>query len=181
MASTSLPTNGSAVTEARFHRRRRAGARALARFRYSRLKEAARGCGGRGPLCKFNSAKEPSEDTAAGVWGSAPYTRPCGDKSSAAKKASTSVVEEAGRRGSVRGRSVEVRSVPRHEKVSNWRESFSCRGRDHRWRTKLDFGGSEPFDDLHGAAAFRAAPKIGRVLGGARGCWSCGCGAEPSR
>ncbi len=42
----------------------------------------------------------------------------------------------------------------------------SCRRADPRWRTKLNFGSSEPFDDLHRSTAFRAAPKIGTVFGG---------------
>jgi hypothetical protein len=40
----------------------------------------------------------------------------------------------------------------------------SCRNADPWWRTKLDFGGGEPFDDLHRSTAFRAAPKT--VFGG---------------
>ena len=68
--------------------------------------------------------------------------------------------------------------APRHrrpERVER-REDFeleriaSCRGGEWRGRTKLDFGSSEPFDDLHGATAFRAAPKRGRVFGGG-GVW----------
>src|ERR1700730_89652 len=43
----------SAVSEARFHDRAGGEAGAVARVRYSRQKEAARGCGGRG-LWKFN-------------------------------------------------------------------------------------------------------------------------------
>ena len=31
----------------------------------------------------------------------------------------------------------------------------------------MNFSSGEPFDDLHGSAAFRAAPKIRRVFGGA--------------
>ena len=31
----------------------------------------------------------------------------------------------------------------------------------------MNFSGGEPFDDLHGSAAFRATPKIRRVFGGA--------------
>ena len=42
----------------------------------------------------------------------------------------------------------------------------SCRSADLRWRTKLDFGSGEPFDDLHRSTAFRAAPKNGTILGG---------------
>ena len=34
------------------------------------------------------------------------------------------------------------------------------------WRTKLDFGSGESFDDLHRSTAFRAAPGNGRVFGG---------------
>jgi hypothetical protein len=42
----------------------------------------------------------------------------------------------------------------------------SCRNADRWWRTKLDFGSGEPFDDLHWSTAFRAAPKIGTIFGG---------------
>ena len=42
----------------------------------------------------------------------------------------------------------------------------SCRRADPWWRTKLDFGSGESFDDLHRSTAFRAAPKIGTVFGG---------------
>ena len=42
----------------------------------------------------------------------------------------------------------------------------SCRRADPWWRTKLDFGSGEPFDDLHRSTAFRATPKIGTVFGG---------------
>ena len=42
----------------------------------------------------------------------------------------------------------------------------SCRNADPWWRTKLDFGSGEPFDDLHWSTAFRAAPTIGTIFGG---------------
>ena len=42
----------------------------------------------------------------------------------------------------------------------------SCRSADRWWRTKLDFGSGEPFDDLHRSTAFRAAPKTGTIFGG---------------
>ena len=43
----------------------------------------------------------------------------------------------------------------------------SCGGRDwKRWRTELDFGGSEPFDDHHGASTLRTAPEIFRTIDG---------------
>ncbi len=44
----------------------------------------------------------------------------------------------------------------------------SCRNADRWWRTKLDFGSGEPFDDLHWSTAFRAAPKSGRVFRGSK-------------
>jgi hypothetical protein len=44
----------------------------------------------------------------------------------------------------------------------------SCRRADPWWRTKLDFGSGEPFDDLHRSTAFRAAPKTGRIFRGSR-------------
>jgi hypothetical protein len=42
----------------------------------------------------------------------------------------------------------------------------SCRNADPWWRTKLDFGSGEPFNDLHWSTAFRAAPRIGELFGG---------------
>ncbi len=42
----------------------------------------------------------------------------------------------------------------------------SCRRADPWWRTKLNFGSGEPFDDLHRSTAFRAAPKSGAIFGG---------------
>ncbi len=42
----------------------------------------------------------------------------------------------------------------------------SCRNADPWWRTKLNFGSGEPFDDLHRSTAFRAAPKIGTIFDG---------------
>jgi hypothetical protein len=46
----------------------------------------------------------------------------------------------------------------------------SCRNAAPRWRTKLDFGSGESFDDLHRSTAFRAAPKSGTIFAG-RGVW----------
>ncbi len=44
---------------------------------------------------------------------------------------------------------------------------LSCASRDRkRWRAELDFGGSESFDDHHGASTSRTAPKIFRSIGG---------------
>jgi hypothetical protein len=40
----------------------------------------------------------------------------------------------------------------------------SCRSADPWWRTKLNFGSGESFDDLHRSTAFRAAPRIGEVF-----------------
>ena len=42
----------------------------------------------------------------------------------------------------------------------------SCRNADLWWRTKLDFGSGESFDDLHRSTAFRAAPGSGSVFCG---------------
>ena len=41
----------------------------------------------------------------------------------------------------------------------------SCRRAYAWWRTKLNFGGGEPFDYLHRSTAFRAAPKSGTIFG----------------
>ena len=42
----------------------------------------------------------------------------------------------------------------------------SCGSGDHRWRPKLDFGGGEPLDDLHGSSTVGTAIKIRSVFGG---------------
>ena len=55
---------------------------------------------------------------------------------------------------------------PEERGVFELERVVSCRSADPWWRTKLDFGSGEPFDDLHRSTAFRAAPKIGTVFGG---------------
>jgi len=62
-----------------------------------------------------------------------------------------------------RQRDAQRLEVPR---VFGLERVVSCRSADPWWRPKLDFGSSEPFDDLHRSTAFRAAPKIGTVFGG---------------
>ena len=62
-----------------------------------------------------------------------------------------------------RQRDAQRLEVPR---VFELERVVSCRRADPWWRTKLDFGSGEPFDDLHRSTAFRAAPKIGTVFGG---------------
>ena len=42
----------------------------------------------------------------------------------------------------------------------------SCRSREHRWSTKLDFSSGESFDDHHRPTALGARPKIARTGGG---------------
>src|SRR5882762_8669422 len=67
----------------------------------------------------------------------------------------------------------EIRSAPRHrgtERVETregfeWERVASCRSRDHRWRTKLDFSSGESFDDHHRPATLGARPKIARTGG----------------
>jgi hypothetical protein len=73
------------------------------------------------------------------------------------KKVDEEVDGAARRKGAERS---EGRGVLELEKV------VSCRSADPWWRTKLDFGSGESFDDLHRSTAFRAAPKIGTVFGG---------------
>jgi hypothetical protein len=47
--------------------------------------------------------------------------------------------------------------------------AVSCRRADPWWRTKLDFGSSEPFDDLHWSSTLGTVIKIGNVFGGRSG------------
>jgi hypothetical protein len=42
----------------------------------------------------------------------------------------------------------------------------SCSRFDPRWRSKLDLGSGEPFDDLYGSATFGAAIKTRSIYGG---------------
>ena len=88
------------------------------------------------------------------------------------KKLEEGIVLTAGQRDAER---LEGRRVFELERV------VSCRRADAWWRTKLNFGSGEPFDDLHRSTAFRAAPKIGTVLGGRGvlvGLWLL-CRAQP--
>ena len=55
---------------------------------------------------------------------------------------------------------------PEGRRVFELERVVSCRNADRWWRTKLDFGSGEPFDDLHWSTAFRAAPKSGTIFGG---------------
>ena len=55
---------------------------------------------------------------------------------------------------------------PEGRRVFELERVVSCRRADPWWRTKLDFGSGERFDDLHRSTAFRAAPRIGKVFGG---------------
>jgi hypothetical protein len=59
---------------------------------------------------------------------------------------------------------------PEGRRVFELKRVVSCRNADPWWRTKLDFGSGEPFDDLHRSTTFRAAPRIGEVFSG-RGVW----------
>ncbi len=82
------------------------------------------------------------------------------------KSIAMTVVEEARRRDWFDGRGTEMRSAWKARRVFELERVVSCRSADPWWRTKLNFGSGEPFDDLHRSTAFRAAPKIGRIFGG---------------
>ena len=55
---------------------------------------------------------------------------------------------------------------PEERGVFELERVVSCRRAEPWWRTKLNFGSGESFDDLHRSTALRAAPKIGTVFGG---------------
>jgi hypothetical protein len=73
------------------------------------------------------------------------------------KKLKEGIDWEARRRGAER---------PEARGVLDLERAVSCRSGDYWWRTKLDFGSGEPFDDLHRSTAFRAAPRIEGIFGG---------------
>jgi hypothetical protein len=54
---------------------------------------------------------------------------------------------------------------PGGRRVFELERVVSSRSADPWWRTKLNFGSGESFDDLHRSTAFRAAPRIGEVFG----------------
>jgi hypothetical protein len=56
----------------------------------------------------------------------------------------------------------------RSEHVFELENVVSCRSREHRWRTKLDFSSGESFDDRHRPTTLGARPKIARTGGGGR-------------
>ncbi len=63
----------------------------------------------------------------------------------------------------------EIRFAARHRGTKRVETRFrmervaSCRSLDHRWRTKLDFGRDESFDDHHRPTTLGARPKIART------------------
>src|SRR5713101_1366339 len=63
----------------------------------------------------------------------------------------------------------EIRSAASHRGTERVETRFrmervaSCRSLDHRWRTKLDFGRDESFDDHHRPTTLGARPKIART------------------
>ena len=61
-------------------------------------------------------------------------------------------------------RAREIRSVPRHAEFLRWRKWFHAADFDPRWRSKLDLGSGEPFDDLHGSATLGTAIKIKSIF-----------------
>ena len=75
------------------------------------------------------------------------------------------VVEEGERRDRFddEAQRCERLEVPR---VFELERVVSCRRADPWWRTKLDFGSGEPFDDLHQPSTLGTAIKIGNVFGG---------------
>jgi hypothetical protein len=95
----------------------------FARFRYIDLKEAARGCGGRGPLWELNGVEwccegtpglcRRARQTAAGAW-----------KVVGAKKCREQSVWGSREKRFVWRQGTGGRSVPKHAKYSCCRESF---------------------------------------------------------
>src|SRR5467141_2644277 len=79
------------------------------------------------------------------------------------KRIVSSVVEELEK---------DVRSEGRHRGTERVENTFelervaSCRSRDQRWRTKLDFRSGESFDDHHRPTTLGTRPKIARTGGG---------------
>ena len=55
---------------------------------------------------------------------------------------------------------------PEGRRVFELERVVSCRNADPWWRSKLDFDGRQPLDDLHWAATLGTAPKTERVFSG---------------
>ena len=79
---------------------------------------------------------------------------------SGGKSIAQAVVEGAGRKDEGRPPDREVVGTPKCAEVSRvGGRSASCGIADRWWRTKLDFGSGEAFDDSHRSTALRAAPR----------------------
>src|SRR5260370_16694406 len=93
-------------------------------------------------------------------------TRDCmSRKLAAAKKDREGRGQRSWKRRFVPRQDTEVRSGSEH--VFELENVVSCRSREHRWRTKLDFSGGESFDDRHRPPPLWARPKIPRTGAGA--------------
>src|SRR5260370_39476488 len=93
-------------------------------------------------------------------------TRDCmSRKLAAAKKDREGRGQRSWKRRFVPRQDTEVRSGSEH--VFELENVVSCRSREHRWRTKLDFSGGETFYDLHRPTTLWGRPKIAPTSGGA--------------
>jgi len=94
-------------------------------------------------------------------------TRDCmSRKLAAAKKDHEVRGQRSWKRRFVPRQDTEVRRGSKH--VFELENVVSCRSRNQRWRTKLDFSGGESCDDRHRPTTLGARPKIARTGGGGR-------------
>ena len=87
------------------------------------------------------------------------HMTPCARKVATGEKVSQRLwSKKGGRRDRLDGKAQSTER-PEERRVFELERVVSCRNADLWWRTKLDFGSGEPFDDLHRSTAFRAAPE----------------------
>jgi hypothetical protein len=134
-----------------------------ARIWLSRLDVAVRGCGGRGLLCKFKLRARARIAVYRGCAAEhGPSHRQAKRRLKQGSIAST-IVEEACRQICLVERQRGTESVETR-RVFVLGRVVSCRSADLWWRTKLDLGSGEPFDDLHRSATPGTAIKICSVF-----------------
>ena len=100
-----------------------------------------------------------------GVLGSTADGTVCTEIESGERVPQRNVVETAQERICFAARQRDTECARRTE-FFGLKRVVSCGSGDHGWRTKLDLGGGEPLDDLHGSATVGTAIKIRNVFGG---------------
>jgi hypothetical protein len=120
-----------------------------------------------------------SASSRGAVRGSAEDHTACARAGRSAKRSLTESVEKGKEIGAV----ARLRRMARDDarKVFLLWRAVSCGSRDQqRWRTELDFGSSQSFEDHHRSATLGTKPRRPRYFGSGCSCSVCSCAIAPS-